>query len=65
MQSRISAPSVAISAEMDPVKAERTRGNLEATGLGDVADLRGGDARETARTWTTLAIRPADSCPSA
>jgi predicted O-methyltransferase YrrM len=43
-------PALVISAEIDPVKAERARGNLEAARLADVVELRIGDARETLKS---------------
>jgi predicted O-methyltransferase YrrM len=43
-------PALVISAEIDPVKAERARGNLEAARLAEVVELRVGDARETLKS---------------
>ena len=39
--------ALVISSEIDPAKAAGARDNLEAAGLGDVVELRVGDARET------------------
>lgn len=36
-----------IGTELEPAKAERARGNLDAAGLADLVDIRVGDARET------------------
>jgi predicted O-methyltransferase YrrM len=38
---------VVIGSEMQPRKLERARAHLAEAGLGDVAEIRGGDARET------------------
>jgi predicted O-methyltransferase YrrM len=39
-----------ISCEIDPVKAEKARKNLEAAGVGNAVELRIGDARDTLRS---------------
>ena len=38
---------VVIGSELQPTKAERARAHLAEAGLGDVAEVRAGDARET------------------
>ena len=38
---------VVIGSEMQPSKLERARAHVAEAGLGDVAEIRGGDARET------------------
>jgi predicted O-methyltransferase YrrM len=42
--------ALVISSEIDPAKAAGARDNLEAAGLGDVVELRVGDARETLKS---------------
>lgn len=38
---------VVLGSELQPTKSERARANLEEAGLGDVVEIREGDARET------------------
>jgi len=38
-----------IGSELEPAKVARARANLDAAGLGDLADIRAGDALETLR----------------